>query len=102
MTLLENDITMRACRHDGWTEVRRAKFLECLAATANVRTACAAAGLSRQAAYRLRQRDPEFAAAWRDALREAHAAAARAFLELLPESLRRTLSGSSTGCNLQA
>jgi hypothetical protein len=101
MTQLETTLAARTFRHDGWTPARRAMFLECLAATANVQHACAVVGLSRQAAYRLRRRDPEFAAAWRDALRKARDAAARAFLEMLPESILRTLSDSSTPCNLQ-
>ena len=87
-------------RRDGWTHARRARFLECLAATANVKLACAVVGLSRQSAYRLQARDPAFAAAWDDALREAHEAAVRAFLEELPEPLRRTLSELSTACHL--
>ena len=96
---VEIDPAARAPRHDGWTEARRAKLLECLAATPDVRRACAVVGLSRQSAYRLRRRDPDFAVAWDDALRRAHAAAHRAFIEALPEALRRALSESSTPCH---
>ncbi len=101
MTQLENTIPQRACRHDGWTEARRARFLEALAATANVRLACAAVGLSRQAAYTLQRRDPEFAAAWRAALCKARDEATRTFLEKLPEALLRTMSDSSTWCKVR-
>jgi hypothetical protein len=53
-----------ATRHDGWTGARKAQFLEALAHDGNVRAACARAGLSREAAYRLRRRDPLFARSW--------------------------------------
>src|SRR5688572_18518747 len=101
MTQPETDIAARATRRDGWTQPRRARFLECLATTANVKHACAMVGLSRQTAYRLQARDPVFAAAWDEALEEAREAATRAFLAALPEPLRRTLSGSSSTCHLQ-
>lgn len=57
-------------RHDGWTEVRQYRFLFALAETGNVSTACAEAGLSRRAAYRLRAhpKGAAFAAAWDAAL----------------------------------
>ena len=100
MTQLENDAAKRPPRRDGWTDARRVKFLECLATIPNVRHACAAVGLSRQSAYRLQARDPAFAMEWDDALREAHQAAVRSFIAALPESLRRTLSDSSTSCHL--
>ena len=51
-------------RHDGWTPARRLQFLERLAQDGNVLAACALVGLSREAAYQLRRRDPLFARAW--------------------------------------
>src|SRR6187551_2182241 len=51
-------------RHDGWTAARKAQFLEALAGDGNVRAACSRVGLSREAAYRLRRRNPLFARAW--------------------------------------
>lgn len=101
MDQLENRVTGRVTRRDGWTELRRAGFLECLSAIADVKHACAFVGMSRQSAYRLRARDPGFAAAWDAALRAAHEAAVRAFLAELPESLLRTLSRLSAMCHLQ-
>jgi hypothetical protein len=56
--------TTPTIRHDGWTPARKAQFLEALAGDGNVRAACARVGLSREAAYRLRRRDPLFARAW--------------------------------------
>lgn len=53
-----------AIRHDGWTPERRARFLDHLAAHGDVRAACGRAGMSREAAYRLRRRDALFARAW--------------------------------------
>ena len=49
-------------RHDGWTRERQALFLDCLAERGNVRLACTRAGMSPEAAYRLRRRDALFAA----------------------------------------
>lgn len=51
-------------RHDGWTPRRKALFLDHLANHGDVRAACRAAGMSREAAYRLRRRDAVFARAW--------------------------------------
>ena len=45
-------------RFDGWTPARQLRFLEFLARTRSVTRAAAAAGMSRESAYRLRKRDP--------------------------------------------
>ncbi len=63
-------------RHDGWTEARRTAFLEHLAACGNVRAASARAGMSHEAAYRLRRRDALFARGWDAALVLARGASA--------------------------
>lgn len=55
-------------RHDGWTDTRRAKFLDVLGATANVRAAAQAARKAKATAYTLRKRDPDFARAWEEAI----------------------------------
>lgn len=55
-------------RHDGWTPARKAQFLDDLAVHGNVQAACARVGMSREAAYRLRRRDPLVARAWAAAL----------------------------------
>ena len=78
-------------RHDGWTAERRQRFLEGLAAGLDVRRACAGVGLSRQAAYTLRRRDPAFAHAWDAAQRAAREASERAWLAAMPEWLRETI-----------
>jgi len=52
----------------GWTEARRVQFLHTLAQQGNVRAACARVGLSREAAYTLRRRDPAFARGWAAAM----------------------------------
>ena len=44
------------------------RFLRSLRMTPNVTTACAAAGVSRQSAYRTRADDPAFAEKWQSAL----------------------------------
>lgn len=46
-------------------------FLKVLANTANVRAACVAAGISRPVAYKHKNEDPEFGAAWETALEDA-------------------------------
>ena len=58
----------RPIRHDGWHPELRVKFLEALARTGNVQTAAYFVQLSRQSAYDLRRRDPDFARAWLAAL----------------------------------
>ena len=55
-------------RHDGWSAARRVRFLDALARHGNVRVAAGAVGLAHQTAYRLRRRDPTFAAGWDAAL----------------------------------
>lgn len=53
-------------RHDGWSGEKRLAFIVTLRRTRNVTRAAAAAGMSRESAYRLRARPSaaEFAAAW--------------------------------------
>jgi hypothetical protein len=68
MDLSNTPATVPAVRHDGWTEVRKVHFLEHLAGHGNVRAACSSVGMSHEAAYRLRRRDPLFARAWGAAL----------------------------------
>jgi hypothetical protein len=64
-------------RRDGWSEARKARFLEHLAGRGNVRAACAVVGLSHEAAYQLRRRDALFARAWTAALVLAREASAQ-------------------------
>lgn len=49
--------TPRRIRRDGWTIDRQVKFIMALNATGSVTRAAAAAGMSRESAYRLRKRD---------------------------------------------
>jgi hypothetical protein len=44
------------CRSDGWTAERQLRFVEVLARTRSVVKAAASAGMSRESAYRLRDR----------------------------------------------
>jgi hypothetical protein len=50
---------------------KRRKFLDALRQCGNVTAACRAAQLDQSNAYKVRAADPEFAAAWADALEEA-------------------------------
>lgn len=63
--------TPQRFRHDGWTPRRQLAFLDTLARTRSVTRAAAAAGMSRESAYRLRRRPSAalFAAAWDRALK---------------------------------
>lgn len=54
-----------------FTPKRRARFLEVLSEIGNVRDACEAIGLSREAAYYVRNRDADFKAAWEAAIEKA-------------------------------
>jgi hypothetical protein len=58
------------CRRDGWTAERQLRFLDTLARTRSISKAAAAAGMSRESAYRLRERRDGalFAALWDEAL----------------------------------
>jgi len=56
----------RRIRRDGWTTDRQVKFIVALNKTRSVTRAAAAAGMSRESAYRLRDRPGhlDFARAW--------------------------------------
>ncbi len=56
----------------GWTPERMTKFLDHLAQKGNVQASCKHVGLSREAVYRLRRRDPLFARGWAPAMVKAH------------------------------
>jgi hypothetical protein len=58
----------------GWTPERKTAFLDHLAHKGNVRAACKRVGLSREAAYCLRRRDPLFARGWAAGLVQAREA----------------------------
>ena len=66
----DSDSASPRIRRDGWTAERQLRFLAALAETASVSAAAAAAGMSRESAYRLRTRKQGalFAAAWDRAL----------------------------------
>jgi hypothetical protein len=74
--MTEQSTSTAAVRHDGWTFARRAQFLEALSHNGNVLAACARVGMSREAAYRLRRREPAFARAWAAAQMAAREASA--------------------------
>jgi hypothetical protein len=67
----EPDDASSTHRHDGFTPKRRRKFLKALRRTGCVRDACRKAKISDTAAYKLRRRDPDFAALWATALDKA-------------------------------
>lgn len=65
MKVLRQKLTPK--KADEWRPV----FLEALRNSANIRVACRAAGISRQAAYKARAASEEFRAAWDEALEDA-------------------------------
>src|SRR3954451_17410910 len=75
------NLPARTPRHDGWTRDRMAAFLEGLADTGIVSDAARAAGMHRDSAYALRNRDPIIAAAWRAAQAQARPQVADGLLE---------------------
>lgn len=79
-------------RSNGWTMERRRRFLASLAAGRTVSRACAEVGLSREAAYKARRRDPAFARNWGRAQQAAATAARETFLDSLPDVLRARLA----------
>jgi hypothetical protein len=52
----------------GWTKAKREAFLVELAASCNIVRAAALVGMGQSGAYRLRKREPDFAAQWQAAL----------------------------------
>jgi|TARA_R100000501_G_scaffold14680_4_gene26673 hypothetical protein len=74
-------------RHDGWTAVRQARFLNFLAESGVVSEACKAVGLSTTSAYRLRARNANFARSWDQALD-------RATVELEAIAFERAINGT--------
>ena len=72
MSDLSNTPVVPGVSPRGWTPAARTRFLEHLALKGHVRAACAHVGLSAEAAYRLRRRDPLFARGWAAALVLAH------------------------------
>lgn len=56
-----------------WTDEAEARFLDCLAASANVTASAEAAGFSREAIYRRRRHDSAFAERWQAALEQGYA-----------------------------
>ena len=58
----------RPVRAGDWSQAKAVTFIVTLAATRRVTLAASASGMSRKAAYDLRDRDPGFAEAWSAAL----------------------------------
>jgi len=70
-----SDGRLRKCkaRRTGWTAGKRRIFLDHLAATSNATASARKAGMGVRSAFALRARDPQFAAEWDAALRQAEA-----------------------------
>jgi hypothetical protein len=68
-------------RRELWTAAKRKAFLEELATTVNVAAAAKKARISSSSAYRERQKNAGFRAAWEDAIREGYAQLEVAMLE---------------------
>jgi hypothetical protein len=56
MTARQNRVRPPRTRRDGWTPERQLRFLDALAETRSIAKAAASAGMSRESAYRLRNR----------------------------------------------
>src|ERR1044072_7237482 len=68
-----SDGRLRRCkaRRTGWTAKRRGIFIAHLAATSNATASARGAGMNVRSAFRLRERDAQFAEEWDNALRTA-------------------------------
>lgn len=64
----EQDAVARCPNAGRWTKARRRAFLDALVRTCDVEMAAAAAGMTGESAYGLRDADPVFAAGWQAAL----------------------------------
>ena len=86
-------------RHDGWTAARQVRFIEELAATKSIARACRVVGMSRESAYKLRDRaeSVQFRLAWNAALRpEFDRPGPRKPSRSLPSTVNATSSALST------
>ncbi len=79
--------TPSSTRRDGWSPERKLRFLDRLAASGNVRAACAAVGMSRETAYSLRRRDALFARGWAAALLLARESGVELLADLATEGI---------------
>jgi hypothetical protein len=75
---------------------QRASFLDHLSCCSNVRASAAAVGLRQNALYRMRHRDPEFAAQWQDALTAGYATIEALLLERARLALEARRSGKNS------
>lgn len=91
--MIEKLHVARPVRRDGWTPVRRGRFLADLAEFGDVSGAIRACGLSRQAAYAFRRRDPEFARQWNQALTEFVTRGEREYLAVVAQLLAGVTPG---------
>lgn len=82
----------RRPRHRSWTPALRRRFVDSLAMSGQVRPSAALCGLSRQSVYRLRERDPEFAAQWDAAVAGFPAAVRRDVMSELARSIEAGLA----------
>ncbi|NTS65312.1 hypothetical protein HRV97_09070 [Sphingomonas sp. HHU CXW] len=86
-------------KRNGFSQAGRARFIEVLAATCNVKLATDASGVCGSAIYNTRRRDPAFAADWDAALASGYdrleAEALRYALERLPVMVDPGAAGES-------
>jgi hypothetical protein len=86
----------RRIRRDGWTTDRQVKFIIALNKTRSVTRAAAVAGMSRESAYRLRDRagHADFARAWdAAAARKGHKSPAKSHTRARPVTLDSSREG---------
>jgi len=86
----------RRIRRDGWTTDRQVKFIIALNKTRSVTRAAAAAGMSRESAYRLRDRPghADFARAWDAAVaNKGHKSEAESHARARPAALDSSREG---------
>lgn len=95
-------VQVKRTRLDGWTKAKREHFLIELAVTCNVGIAAERAGMNNTTVYRLRKRDADFAAQWREALQAGYDRLEAALLRRALTVIDGSLPGAADGADAEA
>lgn len=88
-------ISPKRSHHGSWTPALRQRFIDAVAMCGQVAPSAAICGLSRQSVYKLRARDPEFAAQWDAAVAGFHAAVQHEIMFELARSIEQRLAAGA-------
>lgn len=96
-THVDRPVQVRRVRSGGATLAKRQTFLVELAATCNITLAAERAGMHVVTVYRVRARDADFAAAWRDALNAGYERLEAALIRAAQASIAGVTTGAVDG-----